>query len=397
MTLQTSKNSAPAATTRRFPRLGRFAVVVGLCVVVMPVSGFWVDVNDDSRGITAVRMRLSHTAPLPKGDSANRGLLGIGRDTGERGAAPLALDKARFRATLRDTPFAATEAGPGLENAPALSSSPSLISLYENQVVLALADATYLPLRRISNTKPSQTYRVWAEKTSFIPADGRHRTADPTETRWLTDTNWKMGEFCQNDAEARLAADMQRLLMRIQTPFNTKPHPKSAQYMELIVHSAQRFGLSPQLIYAIMRTESAFNPFAVSNAGALGLMQVVPESAGNEVRTYLTGVTEKPTTAMLFDPKNNIEYGSAYLHLLATRYFSGVVNQASRELCMIAGYNAGPRAVLRVFNTNAEEAVRAINALTPEDLFQILSKKMPAEETRQYVGKVLAAFHSYPL
>lgn len=383
--------TSPSVTKTRFtPRLRRFAAVLGLCVIVTPISGFWVDENDAMRGISAVRMRINYNAPAKKAKTPSRLTASLSPSAGP--SLPLSLDRARFRATLRDVPATAASASTATQSEP----TSSLISLYENQVALALADATYLPLRRISKAKPSQTYRYWAEQTSFLPADGRHRNADPTGSRWLTDAKWELGGSCKNDAEATLAADMQRLLIRIQAPFSAKPHPKSAQYMEMITHSAQRFGLSPQLIYAIMRTESAFNPFAVSNAGALGLMQVVPESAGNEVRTYLTGVTEKPTTAMLFDPKNNIEYGSAYLHLLATRYFSGITNQASRELCMIAGYNAGPRAVLRVFSTNQELAVAAINAITPEELFQILTRKMPADETRQYVGKVLSAISSYP-
>jgi soluble lytic murein transglycosylase-like protein len=360
--------------------------------MVTPISGFWVDVNDDMRGISAVRMSIDYAAGVCPAKTAKGVPESFTLSAGP--GLPLSLDRGRFRPTLRDVPMSASSAAVSAitQNEPV----SSLISLYNNQVALALADATYLPLRRISKANPSQTYRFWAEQTSFMPADGRHRNADPTNSRWFTDSSWELGGSCKSDAEAALAADMQRLLIRIQAPFSTTPHPKSGQYMEMITHSAQRFGLSPQLIYAIMRTESAFNPFAVSNAGALGLMQVVPESAGNEVRTYLTGVAEKPTTAILFDPKSNIEYGSAYLHLLATRYFSGVTNQASRELCMIAGYNAGPRAVLRVFNANQDLAVAAINAITPEELFQILTRKMPAEETRLYIGKVLSTISSYP-
>lgn len=386
----------PSETNARLaPRFRRFAAVLGLCLIVTPISGFWVEVNDEMHGISAVRMRIDYSVEAGMAEAPVRAPKYSSFSVND--TLPLALDKGRFRATLRDAAMDVSTAASIPSPATAHNeSATSLISLYDNQVALALADATYLPLRRISMTKPSQTYRLWAEQTSFMPADGRHRNADPTGSRWLTDNTWELGGFCKNDAEATLAADMQRLLLRIQVPFSAKPHAKSGQYMEMIFHSARRFGLSPQLIYAIMRTESAFNPFAVSNAGALGLMQVVPESAGNEVRAYLTGVTGKPTTAMLFDPKNNIEYGSAYLHLLATRYFSGITNQASRELCMIAGYNAGPRAVLRVFNADPELAVTAINAITPEELFQILSRKMSAEETRQYVGKVLSAMSSYP-
>lgn len=385
-----TKIPAPLSrTAARFsPRLRRIAAVLGLCAVVMPVSGFWVDVNDAARGIAAVRMRLNHAAApaLPERSAFTTGPAVY--------SFPLSPDKARFRAILRDIPASEPSGALALpERAPGAA---SLLDVHNGEVVLTLADGSYLPLRRISDAKPSQNYRLWAEKTSFLPADGRHRNAHAPETRWLTDTRWEFGEFCKNDAESDVLADMQRLLARIRAPFSASPHPKSAQYMELINNAARRFGLSPQLIYAIMRTESSFNPFAVSNTGALGLMQVIPESAGNEVRVYLTGIAEKPTTAMLFDPKKNIEYGSAYLHLLATRYFADVTNQTSREICIIAGYNAGPRAVLRIFGPDTGQALSIINALPPEELFQMLTRKMPTEETRQYLGKVLSAIGSYP-
>ena len=376
---------------RLSPRVRRFVTVLALCGVVLPTTGFWVNANDAGRGICAVRMRINFDAPMPETADHSLALRRAGRSAAE--ALPLALDRARYRATLRDMPK------PMPENPAANGDAPKrLMGVYNGQVVLALNDAAYLPLSRISTVKPSQEYRFWTEKGTFLPADGRHRNTDPTDTRWLTDAQYKLGETCVTVAETSLALDMQRLMFRLHTPLALQsPHPKAAQYKEHIENAAKRFGLSPRLIYAIMRTESAFNPFAVSNAGALGLMQVVPDSAGNEVQAYLTGKAGNPTTSMLFDPKSNIEYGSAYLHLLGTRYFSGVVNPTSRELCMIAGYNAGPRAVFRAFNTNsAETALSAINALTPDELFTKLSRYMPAEETRQYVGKVVAAFNAYP-
>lgn len=371
-------------------RRGRVAAVLALCLITLPITGFWVDVNDAGRGIAALRMRLDPASAPDIPDSAPLAAP-FPRDAGVR---PLSLDKARYRATLRDMPK--TDLGlkqPGTKS----FSSNTVMSLHNNQVSLALADKTYLPLRRISNVRPSQVYDFWTKSGTFLPADGHHRNADPTGTAWLTDPDWTPGSLCETSAETSLSADMRRLVYRMRAPFSPlTPHPKSRRYMDMITHASKRFGLTPQLIYAIMRTESAFNPFAVSNAGALGLMQLVPDTAGNEVHAYLTGKQGKPTRTMLFDPQSNIEYGSAYLHLLATRYFAAVTNRASRELCMIAGYNAGPSAVLKVFGNNTEEAVSAINALDPETLLATLVRKMPAEETRQYIGRVLASIDSFP-
>ena len=388
-------NGTPSTTARiRFvlPRFARFLGVAGLCLMVLPATGFWVDSSDRDRGMFALRVRIDYSATLPAPSMYDAHLTtSRSRERSVLPATPLSLDRTRYRATLRDMPKVMPATGDASEN-----SGRNLIDLVDGRVALALADNIHLPIRGLGTPRPSQTYSFWSKSGTFIPADGHMRTADPTDTIWLTDPDWKLGGECITRAETSLSADMQRLALRMQTAWVTSPHPKSRQYMDLISESSKRFGLPPQLIYAIMRTESAFNPFAVSNAGALGLMQLVPESAGNEVHAYLTGKAGRPTTKMLFNPENNIEYGSAYLHLLATRYFATVSNTASRELCMIAAYNAGPRAVLRVFGTSPEASISAINALSPEALFKTLSRKMPAEETRQYVGKVLANINSYP-
>ncbi|GHV55534.1 hypothetical protein FACS1894206_09960 [Deltaproteobacteria bacterium] len=369
--------------------------VLGLCAAVMPVTGFWVAKNDMQRGIVAIRMPLNAASGPASRPVSRQATRPDGRAAALTPAVPLAVDGARYRATLRDVPKpTAKDAAPTL--AEKNGNPRSVISLFNNQVVLALADETYLPLRRISGFNPSQTYQMETERFAFLPADGHHRNADISNTHWLTNSAWKAEKECEAITQSSLLADMGQLLTRLRTSFTFKPHPKSVQYMELIDSSAKRFGLSPQLVYGIMRTESAFNPFAVSNAGALGLMQVVPESAGNEVHLFLTGKPAKPSSSFLFDPKSNVEYGCAYLHLLSTRYFASVKNRSSRVLCMIAGYNAGPNAVLKLFGTNPEAAVSAINEISSEELYKKLSRSMPAEETRLYIGRVLSNINIFP-
>lgn len=394
---QNAFHLVPAKQRRVSLRLHRLAAVLALCCVVLPTTGFWMN-GDDGRAICAVRMHINdvHTfdtrpdaSPAFFGDNSQSARLRDGANE-----ALLFPNRARYRATLQDIPKGMHE-----DTARTTDGMPKkLLSVYGDQVALALSDATYMPLRRINSVRPSQTYRFWVERGTFLPADGLYRNADSMPIRWLTDANYKPDAECESTAGASLSAEMKRILLRLKPPFApTVPYSKSVQYLEHIEYAAKRFGLSPRLIYAIMRTESAFNPFAVSNAGALGLMQVVPGTAGNEVQAYLTGKAGVPATSMLFDPQSNIEYGSVYLHLLATRYFAGVANTTSRELCMIAGYNAGPRAVFRAFNANnADEAIAAINAISPDELFTRLSLHMPAEETRQYVGKVVAALGTYP-
>ncbi|MFC1814544.1 murein transglycosylase domain-containing protein [Thermodesulfobacteriota bacterium] len=102
-------------------------------------------------------------------------------------------------------------------------------------------------------------------------------------------------------------------------------------------------------LYAIMKTESDFNPYALSHAPAFGLMQIVPATAGRDVSIYL----EKeglPSDKFLFNPENNIKYGATYLHLLNYKYFKEINNPVSREYCVIAAYNTGAGNVLRTFD-----------------------------------------------
>jgi len=91
---------------------------------------------------------------------------------------------------------------------------------------------------------------------------------------------------------------------------------------------ATRYGMSVDLIAAVIEAESEFNPRAVSRTGARGLMQLMPETAA------LLGVSDP------FDPLENIEGGVRHLCSLMDR-FNGNLPLA------LAAYNAGERAVIR--------------------------------------------------
>jgi soluble lytic murein transglycosylase-like protein len=104
--------------------------------------------------------------------------------------------------------------------------------------------------------------------------------------------------------------------------------PGPVAYNDAIAEAASRYRLDPNLIRAIIHAESAFNPFAVSSAGALGLMQLMPE------------VAEELDVLDPFDPRQNILGGSRYLRDLLDRHHGNV------DLA-VASYNAGPGAVAR--------------------------------------------------
>lgn len=124
--------------------------------------------------------------------------------------------------------------------------------------------------------------------------------------------------------------------------------PHSA-YDPLISVAAAREGVDPALVRAVVRHESGFDPDATSRAGAMGLMQLMPETARS------LGVTDP------YDPVQSIDGGTRFLRQLLER-FGGDVRLA------VAAYNAGPGAIERYGGVP------------------------PYDETQRYVANVLATY-----
>jgi soluble lytic murein transglycosylase-like protein len=101
---------------------------------------------------------------------------------------------------------------------------------------------------------------------------------------------------------------------------------QSSRFDDLIVEHARRHGIRQSLVRAVIQVESAFNPQAMSNKGAMGLMQLMPATA----REF--GVRNA------FNPAENVRGGVAYLRQLLDRY-------DNNEQLALAAYNAGPGAV----------------------------------------------------
>lgn len=152
---------------------------------------------------------------------------------------------------------------------------------------------------------------------------------------------------------------------------------------------AKKYDLSENLVYAIIKTESNFNQFAVSHAGAFGLMQIVPTSAGKDAYLYVKKKKWIPSKSYLFNAKNNIELGSAYLKILNKKYLTGIYNPISKEYCVISAYNTGSGNVLKTFSKNRTTARNLINKKTPAQVYTTLREKLPYVETRRYLKKVI--------
>jgi len=135
------------------------------------------------------------------------------------------------------------------------------------------------------------------------------------------------------------------------------------------------FTLDKALVYAIVRTESGFNPDVVSPKGAIGLMQLLPESAARVAGDDRL----KADTSPLFDPSFNLRVGQDYLTWLMQ------MGMGYDLLKVVAAYNGGPGMVIKT--------AQAIGADAQDDL--LLIESIPAFETRAYVQKVMAGYWTY--
>ena len=99
------------------------------------------------------------------------------------------------------------------------------------------------------------------------------------------------------------------------------------RFNRFILASAKQYSLDPELIKAVIKVESDFNPYAVSKRGAMGLMQLMPDTA------------EEMDVASPFEPEENIRGGSRYLKKMID-LFDGDLR------LVLAAYNAGPSRVL---------------------------------------------------
>ena len=160
------------------------------------------------------------------------------------------------------------------------------------------------------------------------------------------------------------------------------------KYAGLVRKYSAKNNIPESLVYAVIDTESSFNPFAVSSAPAYGLMQIVPSTAGRDVFEKVKNKKGQPSSQYLFDPERNIDMGTAYLNLLQSRYLVKITNKVSRRHAVISAYNGGAGNVYKTFSKKQSSAVAAINDLQPEQVYKVLTKRHPSSETRNYLTKV---------
>ena len=174
-------------------------------------------------------------------------------------------------------------------------------------------------------------------------------------------------------------------------------YKRSKLYENEVRENASRQKLPVSLVFAIMHTESAFNPKATSYVPAYGLMQIVPHTAGVDSYRYLYKVKKIPSSRYLYNSKNNIRLGSAYLHLLYYGYLKKIKNPQSRLYCAIAAYNTGAGNVAWAFTHtyNPAKAAKIINRLTPQQVYERLLRDLKYDEPKHYLKRVSKRMQIY--
>ncbi|WP_373767418.1 membrane-bound lytic murein transglycosylase MltC [Glaesserella sp.] len=169
---------------------------------------------------------------------------------------------------------------------------------------------------------------------------------------------------------------------------------RARRYLPLVRQASKRYGIDISLILGIMEVESAFNPYAVSYANAIGLMQVVPRTAGRDIFAR-KGFGGQPDRDYLYNPSQNIDAGTMYLTILRDEYLDGITDPTAKRYAMISAYNSGAGAVLRVFDSDKWEAIDRINNLDPDAIYRILTTAHPSSQARNYLVKVNKAQQKY--
>ncbi len=182
---------------------------------------------------------------------------------------------------------------------------------------------------------------------------------------------------------------------------------RARKYLSPVKKYSANMRLPTELVFAIMETESAFNPNARSSVPAFGLMQLVPTSGARDAYRLLYNKDKVVSDRYLYNPDNNIKMGTAFLHKVYYSYLSGITNPESRTWAMIASYNTGAGNVLRTFagkyrrskfgnrSNWKKQALSIINSKTPEQVYLYMKRNLPHKETRHYIAKIRKRISKY--
>jgi soluble lytic murein transglycosylase len=304
-------------------------------------------------------------------------------DDAARDEGPDALEEADALAT-------AAELGAGGLEGPELELSPEQIVALLTPVAEAHGEAfPWLPRAvalirlgelRAASDELHEAYTAWRDargRSLRCGLMGVLRDGTPPRHR-VSRATWRArrglsSETRQVLARASAALGDHGLAIRFDGGFGlTGPRPRA--YEDLVEAAAERHGIEPELLFAVMRVESVYNPRIISYAGAIGLAQIMPRT-GRLIAQSLG--RDDFTIDQLLEPEVNLEFAAWYLSSLIER-FDGRVPLA------VASYNGGPHNVRRWMRDHADDM--------PLDAFL---ERIPFTQTHRYVRRVLTHYEAY--
>jgi len=183
---------------------------------------------------------------------------------------------------------------------------------------------------------------------------------------------------------------------------------RAVKFAPLVNKYSARYQVPAEVVYAVIETESMFNPTARSGAPAFGLMQLVPTSGARDAYRYVYKKDKVVSDTYLYNPDNNVHLGAAYIRRLNQDYLGGIKDDESRMLATIAAYNTGAGNVFRAFvgssyslsqyrkyNDYKQAAFHEINKRSSDQVYQHLRSNLPHAETRRYIKKVTERIDKY--
>lgn len=246
------------------------------------------------------------------------------------------------------------------------------------------------PKKPASSWKPSKDPLLRGQLRTQNGAAVTHANAN-AYAREVVDAGVDVKEVKGSDGKTRRVASVKVPLV----PDHVRV--RAERFRPLVEEYAGKYGVYPPLVYALMETESSFNPRARSGVPAYGLMQLVPRSGARDAYRYVYKKDRMLPGSYLYDPRHNVELGCAFVYILNGRYLKAIENPTSRMLCTIAAYNTGAGNVARAFTDgrSVRRAAPIINRMSSDEVYARLRSDLPYKETRNYMQKVTQRMPQY--
>ena len=171
---------------------------------------------------------------------------------------------------------------------------------------------------------------------------------------------------------------------------------RADRYKQEVLKQSKRFNIDPIIAFAVMETESAFNPKAKSHIPAYGLMQLVPKSGARDAYLYVYKKDKFLDGDYLYKPGNNIELGCAYLAKIRHQNFKSIKDDERAYICAVPAYNTGGNVAKgHVNQAKLKPASQKANSMTPDQLYKKLHRDLKYKEARDYLERVWSRKDKY--